>query len=54
MFFILLFVENGLQYNAIHNFSVWLRTGFNPADINRSYTGKIFAIRQIEDILNIN
>ena len=31
----LLFVENCLQYNAIHDFSVWLRTGSNPLAINR-------------------
>ena len=29
-----LFVENCLQYVSIHGFSVWLRTGYNPADIN--------------------
>ena len=36
-----LFVENCLQYVTIHGFSVWLRTGYNPADINRfqSHTG---------------
>ena len=36
--------ENCLYYNAIHNFSVWLGTGFNPADLNRfrSHTGKYF------------
>ena len=31
--FILIFMEN--FYNAIHDCSVWLRTGSNPADINR-------------------
>ena len=42
MTFILLFVENCLKYDTIHEFSVWLRTGFNPADINwfLSHTGK--------------
>ena len=35
-------MENCLQYDAIHDFLVWLRTGSNPADINRfrSLTGK--------------
>ena len=33
MIFILIFVENCLYYD-IHNFSVWLRTGSNPSDIN--------------------
>ena len=42
MIFILIFVENCLYYDAIHDFSVWLRTGSNPADISwfRSDTGK--------------
>ena len=31
-----------LKYDAIHEFSIWLRTGSNPEDINRigSHTGK--------------
>ena len=33
MIFISIFVENYLQYDAIHDFSVWMRTGSNPADI---------------------
>ena len=33
--FILIFVEHCLCYHAIHNFSAWLRTSLNPADINR-------------------
>ena len=35
-------MENSLYYYAILNFSVWLRTGSNPANINRfrSHTGK--------------
>ena len=33
--FILIFTENCLQYDAIHDFSLWLRTGSNPADSNR-------------------
>ena len=43
MIFILIFVENCLQYDARHDFSVyWFGTGTNPADINRfgSHTGK--------------
>ncbi len=41
-FFVLIFVENCLYCDAIHDFSVWLRNGSNPADINRlrSHTGK--------------
>ena len=35
MIFILLFVRNCLSYNAVHDFSVWLKTRFNPADIDR-------------------
>ena len=35
-------MENCLYYDAIHDFSVWLRTGSDPADINqfRSHNGK--------------
>ena len=46
MIFILIFVENCLQYDAIHDFSVWLRTGSYPADINRFriHTGKYITI----------
>ena len=29
-----LFVDYCLQYDAIHNFSVWLRTGYYPMDSN--------------------
>ena len=36
MIFVLIFVENCLKYDAINDFSVWLRTGFNPADINQN------------------
>ena len=44
MIFISIFVENLMQYDAIYDFSVRLRTGYDPADINRfrSHTGKIF------------
>lgn len=31
----LLFVENCLQYNAMHDFSVRIKTGYNLADINQ-------------------
>ena len=36
------FVENCLQFDAIHDILVWLRTGSKPPDINRfrSYTAK--------------
>ena len=42
MILILIFVENCLLFDAIHDFSVWLRTGSNPVDSNRfrSHTGK--------------
>ena len=42
MIFILIFVENWLFFYAIHDFSVWLRAGSNPHDINRfrSHIGK--------------
>ena len=50
MIFILKFVENCLYYDGIHNFSVWLRTGSNPADISRFriHTGKKFILREIK------
>ena len=35
MIFNFIFVENCLSYNVIHDFSVWLGTGSNPADVNR-------------------
>ena len=42
--FFLIFVENRLQYYARNDFSVALRTGSNPADINRNlrHTGNNF------------
>ena len=41
MIFILIFVKNCRYYDAKHDFSVWPRTGSNPADIHpfRSHTG---------------
>ena len=38
--------ENCLQYDMLHEFSVWLRTSCNPADINRfwSHTEKNISI----------
>ena len=41
--FILLFVKNCLLYDAIYDFSAWLRTFSNPADINpfRNHTKNI-------------
>ena len=44
MIFILIFVKNYQQNNAINDFSVWPGTRSNPADINRfgSHTGKSF------------
>ena len=43
MIFILIFMESCLHYNAIHDFSVFRRTGSNQVDIKRfrSNTGKI-------------
>ena len=35
MIFILIFVENCLKYVVMHDFSVWLKTGSNLADIDR-------------------
>ncbi len=35
MIFILIFIENCLKFDAIHDFSVWLRTGSNQTDSNR-------------------
>ena len=41
MIFILTFVDKWLQFDALNDFSVWLRTGSNPAYIYqfRSHTG---------------
>ena len=33
--YVFIFIEIWIYYNAIHEFSAWLRTGSNPADINR-------------------
>ena len=50
--FVLLFVENCPQYDIIQDFTVWLRTGTNPVDINRFQcpTGKTL-IRQISILI---
>ena len=39
--FVTFFIENLIQYVAIHDFSVWLRTGSYPPGYNlyRNYTG---------------
>ena len=54
MLFNLLFMENCLYYYAINDFLVWLRTGTNPADINRirSHTGKRKLIGGINYLIN--
>ena len=41
-------MENCLKYDTIHDFSVWLRSSSNPADIKRigSHTGKYILINQ--------
>ncbi len=51
MIFILLHIENCLQYNALHDFSVWLRTDSNLADINRfrSNTGNLLTRDQFHE-----
>ena len=43
LWFLKIFLENCLWYDAIYDFSVWLRTDSNPADINRygSHTGEL-------------
>ena len=43
---ILLFMENCLYYNVIHDFSVLLITGSNPTDMKRfrSHTGNYFLL----------
>ena len=37
---------------ALHDFSVWLKNGFNPADISRfqSHTGNIFKLYSVSYI----
>ena len=37
------------RYDAIHNFLVLLRTGSNPLDINRFWSGKRFYLEKKED-----
>ena len=46
MIFISVLVKNLLQYDAIHGFSVWLRTDSDPADINR------FESQTVKEIIN--
>ena len=38
-----------MYYNAVPNLSVWLKTGYNPPDINRfrSDTGKAFILEHL-------
>ena len=47
MTFILVFVESCLYYNAIHDFSVWLRTGYEPYWIVLSSSGDKFFISKV-------
>ena len=54
-----------MYYDAIHGFLVWLRTGSNPADINRfrSHTGNkitmfsmllsLFSVAKFEEHINL-
>ena len=48
MVLILIFVEDFLLYDNIHDFSEWLRAGSYPVDINpfRSHTGKATEINE--------
>ena len=47
--YVLISVQNYLQFDAVHDFSVWFRTGSNPVDINRfgSHTGKNILIIKV-------
>ena len=49
----LIFVENCLKLYSLHNFAVWLRTGSNPAGINRLqiHTGNSFTTKMIQEII---
>ena len=42
MILLSIFVKNYLLYDAVHDFSVWPRTGSNPADINLLLTFNVF------------
>ena len=55
MIFILIFVEK-LSIYAKHDFSLWPRTGSNPADINRfeSQTGNISNNLELTTRINID
>ena len=44
MIFIFLFLENCVQCDTMHDFLVWLRTGFNPADNKRIVYDFIFLV----------
>ena len=43
--------KNYMQFNARHDFSVWLRIGSNPPDINqfRSRTGNVIFLSENKD-----
>ena len=49
-FFILIFIENCLQYDAIHESSVWLRTGSNPA-VSKPYWKLVYNVYNIKDMI---
>ena len=55
MFFFILIRGNLAVYDALLDFSVWLRTGTNPADNNRfrSHTWKTYLICRIRMLLCI-
>ena len=50
--FILLFLGSCLKCDTIYDFSVWLQTGLNPANIKRIFaqTKKKFTLSKIEDL----
>ena len=52
MIFILIFMENCLLYDALNDFSVWLRAGSYPADFNRfrSHDGKNILIELLKSL----
>ncbi len=51
-------IDNFPIFDAIHNFSVWQRTGSYPVDINRfrSHTGKLIqvSILMILDVFTVS
>ena len=52
---IFIFVRKKTAYDTIHDFSVWLRTRYKSADINRfrSHTGIIFPYIKVTGCLSV-